>query len=306
MKLLLSLSALAGAYAFVVQPNAFSRSGTTLFGNYHPYMGDDFALERTLQAIEGDTYFTQQRALKKTFVREPVTTQDMWRTLTPIVVQGESLRTCRFEENIQRAEVFLRTTGRPLNAEVKLWQGPDNTPQTVSIYLEDGGLRPFRATFECPGQTNSIAIRNTGSMEFPLVAAIDPDIGGPQSGGSPAVDLFTRTNPRTIQGGAVYTMPFSPAVQSVQVMVRTDGRPLNARIELLQGPNNNKQIMDIYLEDGRERPFYCIIDTPGSGNVVRIVNTATVEFPLFACLEPYMLEEGYTRPAQSGGRLSWS
>lgn len=113
---------------------------------------------------------------------------------------------------------------------------------------------------------------------FPLAAAVEA-LGEE----SPAMTLASMSKPRTVQGGAVFTTPFTPAVASVQIMLKTDGRPLNARIELLQGPNNNKQVMELYSEDGLERPFYAVLDTPGHGNVVRIVNTATVEVSHFIC-----------------------
>ena len=59
----------------------------------------------------------------------------------------------------------------------------------------------------------------------------------------------------------------------------------------LQGPNYNKQIIEIYFEDGWGRPFFAFVETPGPDNVVRVVNTATLEYPLTPWVEPYPIDE---------------
>jgi len=114
--------------------------------------------------------------------------------------------------------------------------------------------------------------------------------------------------PRTAGGGR--TFPFDAAVESVQLLLKTDGRPLNARIELLQGPSNNKQVIELYTEDGCDRPFFCHLETPDDGNVVRVVNTSPVEFPMTASVVPHAVapELGYRMPGgfMQGGRGAYA
>jgi hypothetical protein len=225
--------------------------------------------------------------------------KNVGRSSEKVLVQGGSLRTWTFtSSNVERVNVVLRTDGRPMNADIDLWQGPDNTPQKMAVYIEDGSMRPFDATIESPRGDNTVAVRNTASLEYPLFAAVEAGIQGQ---GNVADKISDKNAARVIQGGALKTYSFAAAVGSVQILLETDGRPLNSRIELLQGPNNNKQVIDIYTEDGYNRPFYCVVKTPGTGNVVRIVNTAPMEYPLMCAVEPYEVEPGYDRSGMESG-----
>jgi hypothetical protein len=170
-----------------------------------------------------------------------------------LMVQGGSLRTWSYRSPvIEQVQVALSTDGRPLDAEVELWAGPDNTPVKMRVYGDDGLLRPFIGVIDTPRGPNTIAVRNIAQIEFPLVADVRTDgIYGP----SPeCLDHCIE-----IQGGALRTFNFEPGVDSVQIFIKTDGRPLNARIEMLQGPNNNKQVIELYTEDGCYRPFFAYL-----------------------------------------------
>ena len=216
-------------------------------------------------------------------------------TDTSILVQGGSLRTWSYRSPaVEQVQVVLSTEGRPLDADIELWHGPDNTPCKMRVYVENGQLRPFSAVIETPRGPNTVAIRNIGQIEFPIAANVIADHVD-----NPSVDCISSAT--TIQGGALRTYPFDPSVDSVEVLLKTDGRPLNARIELLQGPNNNKQVIELYTEDGLDRPFFCVLETPGSGNVVRIVNTAPVEFPMTASVVPDAINEEMASGAILGG-----
>ena len=212
-----------------------------------------------------------------------------------MIVHGSSLRTWSYRSPmVEQVQVVLSTEGRPLDADIELWHGPDNTPCKMRVYVENGQLRPFAAVIETPRGPNTVAIRNIGQIEFPIAANVVADIVD-----APSPDCVDASS--TIQGGALRTYPFDPTVDSVQVLLQTDGRPLNARIELLQGPNNNKQVIELYTEDGCDRPFFCVLETPGSGNVVRVVNTAPVEFPMTAGVVPHSINSMMESGAILGG-----
>jgi hypothetical protein len=216
-------------------------------------------------------------------------------TDSAILVQGGSLRTWSYRSPaVEQVQVVLGTEGRPLDADIELWHGPDNTPVKMRVYCENGQLRPFSAVIETPRGPNTVAIRNIGQIEFPIAANVIAD-----DVDMPSPDAHSMST--TVQGGALRTYPFDPTVDSVEVLIKTDGRPLNARIELLQGPNNNKQVIELYTEDGCDRPFFCILETPGAGNVIRIVNTSPVEFPMTAGVVPHSINQEMGSGAVLGG-----
>eukprot|EP00565_Helicotheca_tamesis_P001317 CAMPEP_0185728816 /NCGR_PEP_ID=MMETSP1171-20130828/4214_1 /TAXON_ID=374046 /ORGANISM="Helicotheca tamensis, Strain CCMP826" /LENGTH=280 /DNA_ID=CAMNT_0028397563 /DNA_START=52 /DNA_END=894 /DNA_ORIENTATION=+ len=224
----------------------------------------------------------------------------LWEESSSITVQGTTLRTCSLPVSVDKAQLMLKSEGRPLTSRVDLYHGPDYIPWKCGVYTENGLTRPVNLVVPTPLTGNTLAMQNTGFSEFPFYACAKVDAG------SPRLDNFVKKltdegSAKLVQGGAVSTTPFDHSVESVQILLKSDTRHLKARIELLNGPNNLKQSFEVYSSNGYKRPFMAVINTPGDGNVIRIVNTATLEYPLTATVEPYVVasadeaaEEGLT------------
>jgi len=220
--------------------------------------------------------------------------------LYPVLVEADALRTWSFESPaVEQVQVVLSSDGRPVDAKLEVWTGPDNTPMAMNVYVENGRLCPFSALIGTPRGSNSVTVRNIGQMQFPISARV-----GPNNVDTPSLEAQAASTP--VQGGAVRSFPVDPRADSVEVLLRSGGNPLNARIELLQGPNSISQVVEFYTEDGFDRPCFFILRTVGSGNVVRIVNTSPVEFPMHASVVPHSMNaRTYSDGVFFGGDSGW-
>jgi hypothetical protein len=178
-------------------------------------------------------------------------------------------------------QLSLRSSGRPIDANVELWHTPSYIPTKFRIYTENGESRPVDAIIETPKHPKTVAVYNTGSLEFPFDATVA------NTGLAKAYDSLSDVDGALVQGGQITSYTFPPEVESVQVLLKTNERNMKALIELTQGPNQVKQFIEVYASVGYKNPFYCVIQTPGSNNAIRIINQNTVEFPFDAWVLPY-------------------
>merc|ERR1711988_466091 len=89
---------------------------------------------------------------------------------------GGSLRTWSYRSpSVEQLAVYLSTEGRPLDADIELWHGPDNTPCKMRVYVENGWTRPFSAVIETPRGPNTVAVRNIGQIECPFAVTVVAD-----------------------------------------------------------------------------------------------------------------------------------
>ena len=98
------------------------------------------------------------------------------------------------------------------------------------------------------------------------------------------------TSSDRIQGGALRTFRVDAAVESVEVRLLSEGYPIYGAIEVLQGPNTERQVIELYSENGRDRPISYLLETPGFGCVVSVKNTwPSMEYPMTALVLPHVV-----------------
>jgi len=214
-----------------------------------------------------------------------------------VKVEGNTLRTWDIgRETIGRVQLSISSEGRPLHTNVELWHTPSYKPTFWKAYTEDGKLRPIHAVIETPKHPKTVAVFNTGSQEFPFSAAVA------NTGLDAAKASLDPADGESIQGGRIKSYTFGAEVASVQVLLAADERNMKAKIELTQGPNQVKQIFEIYASSGYKNPFYAVIQTPGSVNTIRVINENTVEFPFNAWVLPYEISaDSGMQPVMGGG-----
>lgn len=195
---------------------------------------------------------------------------------------------------MEQMHIELGSDGRPVNAEFELWQGPNNSPVKTRVRGEDGSKnRVFASigTGRSASYSNTASIRNAGPMEFPInanvgMSSMPGGMGGPMVGAG--VANGAPQDWQTIQGGgALKTFTVPPHVGSVQVHFRSQGMPIYAKIDILQGPNSDRQGIDLYSDDGHSKPVSYLLEIPGYGSTICIKNTGPVEYPITASVVPY-------------------
>ena len=92
------------------------------------------------------------------------------------------------------------------------------------------------------------------------------------------------------KGGAIRSFPIDPTWDKTQIMVWSGDvgkKSFKTNIEVLQGPNNAKQHLNLRC-GGSTQPYHCVIDTPGPGWIIRCNSKKYLEDGLFEiAVAPY-------------------
>ena len=119
-------------------------------------------------------------------------------------IQGGTLRTFKMPPETERAQVFLKTDGRPMKAKVEQWVGPLRTTHTMNIDNQDGSESPYRAIIKFKKGDPTLRITTTGSEEFPVYVGVRvPTTAEAKELAKFTENLWEQSTKTKIQGGSV-------------------------------------------------------------------------------------------------------
>ena len=247
----------------------------------------------------------------------------------PIVTPGlpvtriegvDTLRTYEVPASANRAEIMMKTNGRPLRALVELWLGPMRRLHRMEADIQDGNIHPLRYAVGFKNIGKTMKISGKGSMEFPIDVSFN--IPEPERMAELAAfteKTFNENERHLIQGGpnthaspaptgAVRSFPIDSSIDAVQLILWSTNvgkRTCKCHIELLRGPNNMKQRIDLHC-GGSTQPFHAVFETPGNEEwTLRLFNKNFLEFPFEAVLIPYDASLLQPQPVGTRPKKEW-
>eukprot|EP00310_Coccolithus_braarudii_P015917 CAMPEP_0183353400 /NCGR_PEP_ID=MMETSP0164_2-20130417/33233_1 /TAXON_ID=221442 /ORGANISM="Coccolithus pelagicus ssp braarudi, Strain PLY182g" /LENGTH=290 /DNA_ID=CAMNT_0025526067 /DNA_START=89 /DNA_END=961 /DNA_ORIENTATION=- len=229
---------------------------------------------------------------------------DIWQPVKQADIRiegGSTLKTFQMPAHAERVQYIITSpTGRPIKAKVELWIGPIRCVHEFIYDCMDGKSFPLRATLQFKKLSPVLKISTHGSYEFPLECGVFvPSPDESEMIGDVTKNMFyTAPMKERVQGGstidnkggAIRTFHIDPAWEKTQIMVWSKDvgkKSFKTNIEILQGPNNAKQHLNLRC-GGSTQPYHAVIDTPGSGWVIRCNSKKYLEDGLFEiAVAPY-------------------
>lgn len=203
---------------------------------------------------------------------------------------GNTVRTYPMPPWATRAQMRIESNGRPIKGEANLWVGPIRKVHTLKFDNESGVEFPIETLIKFKKLAPVLKISTANNQNYPMKVGVFV----PPPDRASELEAYTEKTffgasdeeKQVIQGSDTdgeYGMRCNwviPAnVESVQLLgwsKETGLKSFKVDIECLQGPNNIKQ--KYFLQcGGGSQPFHAVLQTPGSGWVIRIRNKKFVE-----------------------------
>jgi hypothetical protein len=207
---------------------------------------------------------------------------------------GDTLKTFKMPPHAERVQYIITSpSGRPIKGKVELWIGPIRSVHELIYDCMNGFDFPLKATLQFKKLEPVLKIQTTGSFDFPLECGVfvpspeeSDEIGDITTDffySAPMKDRVQGGSTIDNKGGAIRTFHIDPTWDKTQIMVWSKDvgkKSFKTNIEILQGPNNAKQHLNLRC-GGSTQPYHAVIDTPGSGWMIRCNSKKYLEDGLF-------------------------